>query len=721
MAEDLPPILNTLISKRSNLLKMSKHLVLLYSVLFQSIFVSNVHAAVPLVPHEELVPFPEHQRAAKIVTHVLYNYHYNKTPLNNELSQIILGQYLNMLDPQKLHFVSTDIRSFDRHTDKIDDYLKKSNVDPLFSIFKKFRQRLEERVKYSLQELETNFNFTLEESIILDRDDSDWANDITELKDVWRRRVKNDFLSLKLAGKDESNIVKTLTERYSGLLRRAQQLNSDDIFQGILNAYTMSIDPHSSYFSQRTSENFRIRMSLSLEGIGAILQSEDDMTLIKEIVPGGPADLTGKVDAEDRIVGIGQNEDPILDVVGWRLDNVVDLIRGPKGTTVRLEVLKKDLPVGSPTQVISIVRNTIKLEDQAAQKAVLRVETPDKDFSVGVITVPTFYLDFDGKKKGNDDYRSTTKDVTRLIDELVSEDIIGLIIDLRANGGGSLSEATQLTGLFIDSGPVVQVKDTTGRVSLEFDKDKGVAYDGPLVVLVDGNSASASEIFAGAIQDYNRGIVVGEPTFGKGTVQNLIDLNRFDQSMKGKLGELKTTIAQFFRVNGESTQHRGVIPDIAFQISTTNDERGERSLENALPWAKIKAAKYKYYSERPLNLNEVIKSHKKRTAENDAFQALIEINQLVDAANNKSILSLMEDNRKNEYDVNRRSQRTLENKIRKAQGRELLPAYISAAQEEDSDKPSDDSDELKFDILLNETARILSDWYVQSKPKLTMQ
>ncbi len=367
------------------------------------------------------------------------------------------------------------------------------------------------------------------------------------------------------------------------------------------------------------------------------------------------------------------------------------------------------------------MRNTIKLEDQAAQKAVLRVETPDKDFSVGVITVPTFYLDFDGKKKGNDDYRSTTKDVTRLIDELVSEDIIGLIIDLRANGGGSLSEATQLTGLFIDSGPVVQVKDTTGRVSLEFDKDKGVAYDGPLVVLVDGNSASASEIFAGAIQDYNRGIVVGEPTFGKGTVQNLIDLNRFDQSMKGKLGELKTTIAQFFRVNGESTQHRGVIPDIVFQISTTNDERGERSLENALPWAKIKAAKYKYYSERPLNLNEVIKSHKKRTAENEAFQALIEMNQLVDAANNKSILSLMEDNRKNEYDVNRRSQRTLENKIRKAQGRELLPPYISAAQEEDSDKPSDDSDELKFDILLNEAARILSDWYVQSKPKLTMQ
>lgn len=721
MAENLPPILNTLISERSNLLKMSKPLVLLYSVLFQSIFLSHIQAAVPLIPHEELVPFPEHQRAAKIVTHVLHNYHYNKTPLDNELSQIILGQYLDMLDPQKLHFINTDIRSFDRHTDKIDDYLKKSNVAPLFSIFKKFRQRLEERVSYSLQELETNFNFTLEESIILDRDDSDWANDITELKEVWRVRVKNDFLSLKLAGKDESDIVKTLTERYSGLLRRAQQLNSDDIFQGILNAYTMSIDPHSSYFSQRTSENFRIRMSLSLEGIGAILQSEDDMTLIKEIVPGGPADLTGEVDAEDRIVGIGQDEDPIIDVVGWRLDNVVDLIRGPKGTTVRLEVLKKDLPVGSPTQVVSIVRNTIKLEDQAAKKAVLNVETNDKNFSVGVITIPTFYLDFDGKKKGNNDYRSTTKDVTRLIDELISEDIIGLIIDLRANGGGSLSEATQLTGLFIDSGPVVQVKDTTGRVSLEFDKDKGVAYDGPLVVLVDGNSASASEIFAGAIQDYNRGIVVGEPTFGKGTVQNLIDLNRFDQSMKGKLGELKTTIAQFFRVNGESTQHRGVIPDIVFQISTTHDERGERSLENALPWAKIKAAKYEYYNKRPLNLNEVIKSHKKRTAENDAFQALIEINELVDAANNKSILSLIEENRKNEYDVSRRTQRALENKIRKAQGRELLPSYISAAQEENSDTPSDDSDEPEFDILLNETARILSDWYVQSKPKLTMQ
>lgn len=699
---------------------MSKVLIFLYSVLFQWMVLSSAHAAVPLVPHEELVPFPEHQRAAKIVTHVLYNYHYTKTPLDNELSKTILEQYLDMLDPQKLHFVSTDIKRFERHADKIDDYLKKSNVEPLFSIFKKFRQRLEERVGYSLEELESDFNFAIEESIILDRDDSDWVNDIAELKEVWKRRVKNDFLSLKLAGKDESTIVDTLSERYSGLLRRAQQLNSDDIFQGILNAYTMSIDPHSSYFSQRTSENFRIRMSLSLEGIGAILQSEDDMTLIKEVVSGGPADLTGEVDAEDRIVGIGQGEEPILDVVGWRLDNVVDLIRGPKGTTVRLEVLKKDLPVGSPTQVVSIVRNTIKLEDQAAKKAVLNVEALGKNHSVGVITIPTFYLDFDGKKKGNSDYRSTTKDVTRLIGELVSEDIIGLIVDLRANGGGSLSEATQLTGLFIDSGPVVQVKDTTGRVSLELDKDKGVSYDGPLVVLVDGNSASASEIFAGAIQDYNRGIVVGEPTFGKGTVQNLIDLNRFDQSMKGKLGELKTTIAQFFRVNGESTQHRGVIPDIVFEISATGDERGERSLENALPWAKIKAAKYKYYSDQPLDLNEVIRSHKIRTAENDAFQALLEINELVDTANSKSTLSLMEERRKNEYDVNRRTQRVLENKIRKAQGRELLPPYISAAKEEDSDSSSDDPDELEFDILLNETAKILSDWYVQSKPKLTM-
>ncbi len=699
---------------------MLKTLVFLCLVLFQCLVVGSTYAAIPLVPHEELVPFPEHQRAAKIVTHVLYNYHYTKTPLDNELSQTILEQYLAMLDPQKLHFVSNDIKHFDRHANKIDDYLKKSNVEPLFSIFKKFRHRLEERVNYSLQELDNSFNFTLEESITLDRDNSDWALDMSQLKEVWKRRVKNDFLSLKLAGKNESSIVETLSERYSGSLRRAQQLNSDDIFQGILNAYTMSIDPHSSYFSQRTSENFRIRMSLSLEGIGAVLQSEDDMTLIREIVPGGPADLTGEVDADDRIVGIGQGEDPILDVVGWRLDNVVDLIRGPKGTTVRLEVLKKDLPVGSPTQIVSIVRNTIKLEDQAAKKAVLDVKTPEKILPVGVITIPTFYLDFDGKRNGNDDYRSTTKDVIQLIDELVSENIVGLIIDLRSNGGGSLSEATQLTGLFIDSGPVVQVKDTTGRVTLEFDKDEGITYDGPLVVLVDGNSASASEIFAGAIQDYNRGIVVGEPTFGKGTVQNLIDLNRFDRSMKGKLGELKTTIAQFFRVNGESTQHRGVIPDILFQISTTDDARGERSLDNALPWAKIKPASYKYYSEQSLVLDEIIKNHKSRTAENDAFQALVKMNELVETANNKNTLSLVEENRKNEYDVNRRSQRELENRIRKAQGRELLPAYVSATQEEDSDKPLDDPDEVEFDILLNETARILSDWYIQSKPMLTM-
>lgn len=679
----------------------------------QSFLTSLVYAIPPIVPFKDLVPFPEHQRAAKIVTHVLYNYHYTKTPLDNELSQKILEQYLEMLDPQRLHFMRSDVLSFKIHAKQVDDYLKQSNINPLFSIFKIFRRRLEERVTYSLAELEREFDFTIDESIDTDRAKSAWSRDTTTLKQIWKRRVKNDYLSLKLAGKDENIIVKTLTERYGGSLRRAQQLNSDDVFQSIINAYTMSIDPHSAYFSQRTSENFRIRMSLSLEGIGAVLQSEDELTLIKEIVAGGPADLTDKVHAEDRIVGIGQGDESIVDVVGWRLDDVVDLIRGPKDSKVRLEILKKDLPPDGRTEIVSIIRNTIKLEDQAAKESILDIQHGGDNIKIGVITIPTFYLDFDAKSKGDSDYRSTTKDVSKLINNLVTEKVAGIIIDLRRNGGGSLSEATELTGLFIDSGPVVQVKDTSGRISLEVDRHSGVAYDGPLAVLVDGSSASASEIFAGAIQDYKRGIIIGEPTFGKGTVQNLVDLNRFDRSMKGKLGELKTTIAQFFRVNGESTQHRGVIPDISFNVSASDEEHGERSLDNALPWAQIQPAKFKRYNKQDLELAQIIKNYEDRAQASNSFQGLIEINQLIDIANKKTAVSLVEEKRKSEYDENRRLQRTLENKIRKAQGRKLLPDYISASVDE-ADEENIEGDDSKFDILLNETARILSDWHFQN-------
>jgi carboxyl-terminal processing protease len=672
-------------------------------------------ANAPVVPLEELKPHSEHRRATRLITHVIANYHYKNVVLDDELSRIVLERYIEALDPTRSYFLAADVAEFEQHAARIDDYLRSSSLNPLFDIFVRFRERLRERIEYAISALEQDFDFGAQESFEFDRDDAPWAADRAALDELWRKRVKNDVLSLRLAGKADEAIAETLRKRYSSLFRRTAQLNSEDVFQTLINAYTTAIDPHTAYFSPRTSENFKIRMSLSLEGIGAVLQSEGEMTIVREVVKGGPADLSGKLHAEDRIVGIGQDDSgTLVDVIGWRLDDVVDLIRGPKGSVVRLQVLSKGVGLDGPATEIAITRNTIQLEEQAAKGSVIEVPGTVGTARIGVITVPTFYMDFEARSAGDENYRSTTRDVRRIIGELRRERIDGLLIDLRGNGGGSLSEATELTGLFIDQGPVVQVRDSQGRVQIERDLDVGVAYAGPLLVLTDRNSASASEIFAGAIQDYHRGVLVGEPTFGKGTVQNLVDLNRFDQSMKGKLGQLKATIAQFFRVSGGSTQYRGVLPDIILPTVISQEDQGERSLDNALPWAAIEPARYVSLDWPEEGIEALRREHERRITSDRAFQALLAMERAIKEARDQQRVSLNEAERKREHDRVRAEQRARENEIRVARG--LAPVTDEEEPDPGSDeefppeRELDEEEERALDVVLAEAGRILNDW-----------
>ncbi|MBI4694808.1 MAG: carboxy terminal-processing peptidase [Gammaproteobacteria bacterium] len=692
-----------------------KNLLVLACVALLALADAPAFAAAPIIPVKELTPSPEHRRATRLITHFIANYHYRKAALDDEMSRAIFDRYLKSLDPTKSYFLQSDLDSFARHRDRIDDYLRASELQPVYDIFVQYRKRVEERMQKADALLDQNFDFGVDENFAFDREKAPWATSVTELDELWRKRVKNDVLSLRLSGKQPKDIKATLRKRYDGIVRRTEQINAEDVFQMFINAYTTSIDPHTDYFSPRTSENFKIRMSLSLEGIGAVLQNDNEYTLVREIVKGGPADKSGKLHADDRITGIGQGESgDFVDVVGWRLDDVVDLIRGPKNSVVRLQVLPKGAGLDGPSKTVKLIRNTIQLEEQAAQKSVIEVPDASAKMRIGVIELPTFYMDFDARMAGDENYRSTTRDVRKLLKELKKDNVSGIIIDLRGNGGGSLAEATELTGLFVGPGPVVQVKNSQGKVQIERDTEEGVAYDGPLAVLVDGNSASASEIFAGAIQDYKRGVILGEPTFGKGTVQNLVDLNRFDEDSQGKLGQLKATIAQFFRVEGASTQHRGVVPDIAFPSGFSNDHVGERALENALPFAEIPPVQFTPANKVPGNLTRVAKEHSERVQGDSGFQALLAQERALQEARDQKELSLLESKRKQEHDKQRREQRERENQIRVAHGAKPLPEKPAA--EEDTAE-ADDGDDFatrkkdgdKFDVVLEEAGKVLRD------------
>jgi carboxyl-terminal processing protease len=562
---------------------------------------------------------------------------------------------------------------------------------------------VDDRVAYAKTLLERKFDFTVDESYRFDREDAPWAVNLAELDDLWRKRVKNDVLGLRMAGKPEAEIKETLEKRYDGIERRVGQFTADDVFQTFINAYTVTLEPHTSYMSPSVSENFDISMRLSLEGIGAVLRSENEFTEIQSVISGGPAKLSGQLNPGDRIVGVGQgDEGPLEDVRGWRLQEVVELIRGPKGSVVRLQILPKDAGVEGKTKIVSLERDKIKLEEQAAKKKVIEGLEGMSDSKIGVIEVPAFYRDFRAEVNGEKDFRSTTRDVRNLLTELKAEGVAGIVIDLRDNGGGSLSEATELTGLFIKTGPVVQVRQASGEIEMENDLDASIAYDGPLVVLVNRNSASASEIFAGAIQDYGRGIIIGEPTFGKGTVQSLIDLDRFVRDKSIELGRLRLTMAQFFRINGGSTQHRGVVPDIIFPTADSAQDHGERGLDHALPWASIQPAKYQAHANGAVST--LRERHLQRIDKDPGFRLLLAQEDLLKEIRDQKEVSLLESRRKAEQDA--REKASLENKNRFRTAHGLAP--ITEAPDADAE-PDEKEQEAIGRIQVDEAARILSD------------
>lgn len=672
------------------------------SILFQV----NVYSDTQLVPLSELTPAKKHTNATEIITYIINSHHYHKKPLDDTLSSSMFDSYLKSLDPNRSFFLDEDIQKFSRYRYKLDDALLKSELKPAFDIFKIYRNRVKQRINYAVLELENEFDFEIDEEYLFDRRELLWAANVDELNEIWRKRVKNDMLNLLLTGKEETEIKETLRKRYQRIYTSTYQLNSNDIFQTFVNAYTTSIEPHTSYFSPRTSENFDISMRLSLEGVGAVLRNENDYTLIQKIIPGGPADLSKKLHSKDKIIGVGQGESgEIIDVIGWRLDDVVELIRGPKGTVLRLEIIPGKTGNEDLNMIVTLTRNKIKLEESASKSKV--IELPGLDRKIGVIDIPTFYVDFAAQAKGDSDYRSTSKDVRKLITDLNKQGVEGIIIDLRANGGGSLSESLALTGLFIKEGPVVQTKNSSGEIDINNDPDPSLFYAGPLAVLVDRNSASASEIFAGAIQDYRRGIIIGEPTFGKGTVQNIVDLNHFIKNPQEEHGKLKTTIAQFFRVSGGSNQNKGVIPDIIFPTAIDIEDYGERSLENALPWDQVKSANYIKVGSPEYFYDKVRSSHEERVNSDRTFILLLEQLKLVKLNSDKKTISLMESKRKAEREQLLDMQHELENELRIAQGLEPLPQRDDTAKIDEDEE--EDDEEKPHDILLQETARILND------------
>jgi len=667
-------------------------------------------AEIPLVNETELVPADKHLQATGLITNIIEKYHYQSKKLDDELSAAILDRYLENLDPAKSYFMAEDVDRFRKiYRSRLDDALEDAELSPAYEIFKVFRKRVDERIAYGINLLDRDYDFTRDEDFIFDRSTLPWPATETAMNDLWRQRVANDILNLRLAGKQDSEYQDTLRKRYERIRTSTYQLDANDVFQLFINAYTTTIEPHTAYFSPRISENFDISMRLSLEGIGAVLSSDNDYTVVQHIIPGGPADLSSQLHDDDRIVGVGQGDaGEIIDVIGWRLDDVVELIRGPKDTIVRLEILPKEAGFEGPGRVITLTRNKIKLEEQAAKSSV--IELADGKNRVGVITLPTFYIDFAAQASGEKDYRSTTRDVKTLIADLQKQKIEGLVIDLRGNGGGSLSEALDLTGLFIKEGPVVQIRDASGKVEINNDPDSSITYNGPLAVLVDRNSASASEIFAGAIQDYRRGIIIGEPTFGKGTVQNVVDLNRFQRETDEDLGKLKTTIAQFFRITGSSNQYKGVTPDIVFPTAQNVDKYGERSLDNALPWTEVKAAKFAKVNLTIDNFFASVKEKYEQRIKNDReFNLLMQEHELLEKAADRKSVSLLESRRKSEQDQLLQTKRALENEIRAAQG---LPPLAAEAELDEKEEEKNEKDNIAADILLKESALILHDLIV---------
>ncbi|RDL46307.1 Tail-specific protease [Ensifer sp. M14] len=656
-----------------------------------------------------LEPVKQQAKAAQLSAKFLTRFSYKPVPLDDSLSARIMDRFIESLDPDRALFLQADVDSFMADRSEIDDAIERKDLKIPFDIFNVYGKRVVDRMDYARQLLKQGFDFRQQENYAVLRDKAPWPQSEAESNELWRKRVKSDWLRLKLGGKSDAAIRETLDKRYANALERAYKFKSDDVFQSFMNAYTTSVDPHTDYFGANASAAFDIAMKLSLVGIGAVLQERDDYTTIRELVPGGPAQLSGKLAVGDRITGVGQGKDgAIKEVVGTRLDEVVQLIRGKKGSVVRLDILPADAGTDAPHRVVSLVRDKISLEKQAAQKAVLSVKVGDATRKVGVITLPAFYEDFEARRKGDKDYRSASRDVRKLLDELKQEKVDSVLIDLRNNGGGSLEEAINLTGLFIGTGPVVQQRDSDGKVAIRSADFPAPVWTGPVGVLINRGSASASEIFAAAIQDYGRGVIVGEPSFGKGTVQTVVNLDDMARNNKPEFGELKVTIAQFFRINGGTTQLRGVTPDISLPGLSDPTTFGETSYDNALPWAQIKPAKYQPADTVTTVLPTLQGRHDARIEGNPDFQRLLKDIADLKAQREKGVISLNEAERRREL-ADRENR--LKSRAQAGDGENTGEDDGLYANERSlsADIALENARKNAKDVLLNETAAILAD------------
>ncbi|MBA8880114.1 carboxy terminal-processing peptidase [Phyllobacterium myrsinacearum] len=666
-----------------------------------------------------LTPLQQQAQAARLSAQFLTRYHYKPVPLDDALSAKIMDRFLKALDPDRFLFVQADIDKFMTDSTKIDDGINQEDLRIPFSIFNVYEQRVVERLTYARGLLKQGFDFSVKEDYPFVRDKEPWPQTQAESDEIWRKRVKNDWLRLKLAGKTDDGIRDTLDKRYQNSQERAYKYKSDDVFQIFMDAYTTSVEPHTDYFGATASAEFDISMKLSLVGIGAVLQERDDYTTIRELMAGGPAQLSNKLAVGDRIIGVGQGErGPIKEVVGTRLDEVVKMIRGAKDSVVRLDILPADAGPDGKHRTINLVRDKISLDKQAAKKTILSVKDGDATRKIGVITLPAFYEDFEARRKGDKNYRSASRDVAKLLTELKQDKIDSVLIDLRNNGGGSLAEAIDLTGLFVGKGPVVQERNAGGEVNVESDNLPAPAWTGPVGVLINRGSASASEIFAAAIQDYGRGVIVGEPSFGKGTVQTVVNLDQLAHNSKPKFGELKMTVAQFFRVNGGTTQLRGVTPDVSLPGFSDPKSFGESSYDNALPWTQVPPANYTPSADLKALIPELQTRHEARVQKDPAFQRFVEDMADLKKQREKRVISLNETDRRNEMNA----------QANRLKSREKITDGAGTGDDDDSADLNTQDDGLQAnerslsadiaiekarksakDVLLNEAASIVAD------------
>jgi carboxyl-terminal processing protease len=667
--------------------------------------------------YKEITPSEEYTTITRSVLSQMVRNHYSEVRVNDDFSSTLLDRVIDGLDPSRIYFTQADINEFEQYRTELDDMLRAGDVDAGFLMYNRYQKRVIERLVFSLKRLEKDgspFDFTLDEYLIVDRSEEPWPASHDELEDLWHKRVKSNVLSALLSDETYEEAKEDLSERYRSQLSQILKNDQREAFQYYMDAMTLSIDPHTQYYLPQAAENFTMNMSLQLQGIGAILTTEDEYTEVVSIVAGGPADMAGELQPNDRITAIAQGDGEFVDVVGWRVDDVVQLIRGEKGTVVRLSVIPNNADNDFERNIISITRDTVQLEDESAKSEIVEIERNGETYKIGVIDLPTFYIDFQALQNRDPNYRSTTRDVRVLLEELKAENVDAVVVDLRNNGGGALNEANSLVGLFIDRGPTVQVMDADNNNNVYGDSDPGLVYDGPLAVLVNRLSASASEIFAGAIQDYQRGLVLGSQTFGKGTVQELIPLGE---------GQLKITRSKFYRISGESTQHRGVLPDIDFpDLYDVSDDIGEAALDSALPWDTIETTSfYRPYANLQPILPALVSRHQERL-QNDPDFNYIEA-QIARALENQedNTLSLNMDTLLAERAENDAWRLQLENSRRLAKGEEpyeSIEAMENANEAEEEaiavnmpglDAEDLSNDEQTDDPYLRESANVLLD------------